>query len=130
MKAYYDSKPLKLEAVGNGSWLYRWGIEEETATSTDGDGNEVTSTQWSCEEVTVWAPLSESRIKQAVITGKWDSGHEMKLLNEYYSAQLGVYGAKTSDEAKAKVQAYKDFLTERAEVRAQVEKDCEELGIN
>ena len=127
MKAYYDSKPLKLEAVGNGSYLYRWGIREETFTSTDSDGNEVASTQWPCEEVTVWAPLSESKIKQAVIADKWDSGHEMKLLNEYYGAQLGMYG---EDEAKAKAQAYKDFLTGRAEIRAQVEKDCKELGIN
>ena len=28
MKAFYDNKPSVLGAVGNGSYLYRWGIKE------------------------------------------------------------------------------------------------------
>jgi hypothetical protein len=88
-------------------------------------------TKWQCEEVTVWAPLTANKIVKTVISSKWDSDREQKLVNEYNAAQLGLYGgSKTSDEAKAKIQAYKDFLEARAALKAQVEEDCEELGIN
>lgn len=82
-----------------------------------------------CEEVTVWAPLTADKVVQVVLTSKWDKDREQKLVNEYNGAQLGIYGSKTSAEARAKIQAYTDFLTERAALKAQVDADCEELGI-
>lgn len=136
-KAFYDNRPSTLEAVGNGSYLYRWDIQEETAetnnaqTVSEEEDTAATEqrTQYSCNEVTVWAPLSANKITEAVIAAKWESNYEQKLVNEYNGAQLGVYGAKTSNEAKARIQAYTDFLTERYALKQQVDADCAELGI-
>lgn len=135
MKAYYDEKPSVISEVGNGSILYRYGIEEvETsqvqtqATDTDEEQPEAKK-QFVCQEVQVWKPVTSNRITEAVITDRWDSNYEQKLINEYNAAQLGLLGAKSSDEAKARIAAYTDYLKERATLKAQVDADCETLGI-
>ena len=33
-RAMYDSRPASIEAVGNGCFLYRWDIKEETIETT------------------------------------------------------------------------------------------------
>lgn len=130
MQAFYDAKPSKIEAIGNGSYAYRYNIQE-VETPVQGDSVAVTETkkQWTCEEVIVWAPLSSNKITEAVITSKWDANYEQKLVNEYNAAQLGLFGAKTSDEAKARIKAYTEYLSERAALKTQVDADCAELGI-
>lgn len=130
MVAFYDNKPPYLEAVGNGSYVYRFNIEETVPELTEENAGEEKASQWKCEEVTVWAPLSANKITEAVISGKWDKNYEQKLVNEYNSAQLGLLGGTESDEAQARIGAYKAFLTERAELKAQVDAVCAELGIN
>lgn len=125
MQAFYDHKPSVLEAVGNGSYKYRWDIVEMEQPAHE-EGGEPT-TQWKCQEVTVWAPVTSNKITEAVINELWDSNYEQKLVNEYNAAQLGVYDEET---AAAKVAAYKAFLTERNAVKTQVDADCAELGIN
>lgn len=129
MITFYDNQPTKLEAVGNGSYVYRFNIEELVPVLTEENAEEEKSSQWKCEEVTVWSPLSSNKITEAVITEKWDNNQEQKLVNEYNAANLGLLGAKTSEEAKAKIEAYKAYLTERASLKAQVDSDCLELGI-
>lgn len=126
MQAFYDSKPSVLEAVGNGSYLYRADIEEVTASGSDNDNEQ--QTQYKCEEVTVWSPLTSNRITEAVITDKWDNNQQQKLINEYNAAVMGLY--TDEEEAAKRIQAYTDYLTERAAVKAQVDADCAELGIN
>lgn len=121
MTAFYDKKPSMLEAVGNGSYRYLWGITEVQQMPHE-EGREAT-TQWRCQEVTVWAPLSANKITEAVINELWPVGYEQKLINEYYSVQMGII---TGEEAEAKVEAYREFLTKRAEAKAQVDKDWEE----
>lgn len=130
--AFYDEKPSKLEAVGNGSYLYRYNIEEETTEQRVEGEEEVieTKTQWKCDEVTVWSPLTPNKITEAVITAICPATHEQKLVNEYNAANLGmVGGSKTSDEAKTRIAAYKEFLEYRNALKEQVDADCEELGI-
>jgi len=123
MKAYYDNKPSKIEAVGNGSYMYRYDIEEvENQSQTE----EEKKTQWQCEEVVVWAPLTQNRITQVALSDRWDSDYEQKLINEYNSAELGVYDEETS---KKKIDAYTEFLKERAALKDMIDADCEELGI-
>lgn len=129
MIAFYDNQPTKLEAVGNGSYVYRFNIEELVPVLTEENAEEKKVSQWKCEEVTVWFPLSSNKITEAVITEKWDNNQEQKLVNEYNAANLGLLGAKTSEEAKARIDAYKAYLTERASLKAQVDNDCLELGI-
>lgn len=51
-------------------------------------------------------------------------------MNEFNAANLGMIGgAKSSEEAKAKIEAYKAYLSERATLKAQVDADCLEYGI-
>ena len=124
MAIYSDKQPLKLEAVGNGSYLYHYNIEEVDRPAQEGE--ETTGKQFKYEEVTVWAPLSANKITQKVLTSRWDSDYEQKLVNEYNSAQMGLL---SEDEAAKKIEAYKAFLMERSVLKAQVDSDCEELGI-
>ncbi len=122
MQAFYDSKPSKYEAVGNGSFLYRYNIREVPAPT----GEDEQRTQWECEEVTVWSPVSSNKITQAAIAEKWDSDYEQKLVNEYNAATLGLI---SGDEAEEKIAKYKAFLEARSELKAQIDADCEELHI-
>ena len=123
MAIYSDKQPLKLEAVGNGSYLYHYNIEEVDRPAQEGE--ETTGKQFKYEEVTVWAPLTANKITQKVLTSRWDSDYEQKLVNEYNSAQMGLLG---EEEATRKTEAYKVFLTERNRLKAQVDSDCAELG--
>ena len=135
MLAFYDNKPSVLEAVGNGSYKYRFDIIEKTpkivATLSDDsnipDGEQ--RTQWQCQEVTVWSPVTSNKITEAVITEVCDHNYEQKLVNEYNAAQLGLYGSKTGEEAKKHIAAYTEYLNTRAALKAQVDADCAELGI-
>ena len=132
MLAFYDNKPSVLEAVGNGSYKYRFDITEinpEVISLTDKDVQEVQRTQWQCQEVIVWSPVTSNKITEAVITEVCDHNYEQKLVNEYNAAQLGLYGSKTGEEAKKHIAAYTEYLNTRAALKAQVDADCAKLGI-
>lgn len=123
MKAFYDHKPSKLEAVGNGSYLYRWDISEsEVSESFSGESTR----QWKCQEVTIWPPLTSNKITQAVIGELWDGDYEQKLINEYNSAVMGIYDEVLAVE---KIETYKSFLAERKRIKELVDTDCAELNI-
>lgn len=131
MQAFYDNQPKKLEAVGNGSFRYRYNIREEEKPVQASEYSETAQEaqaqpQWVCEEVTVWAPLSANKITEKVLTERWDGNYEQKLVNEYNSAQMGLL---SEEEAAARIEAYRAFLTERTALKSQVDADCAELGI-
>mgnify|MGYP000934897308 CR=1 FL=1 len=131
MQAFYDNQPKKLEAVGNGSFRYRYNIREEEKPVQASENSETAQEaqaqpQWVCEEVTVWAPLSANKITEKVLTERWDGNYEQKLVNEYNSAQMGLL---SEEEAAARTEAYRAFLTERTALKSQVDADCGELGI-
>ena len=123
MKAFYSQKPKVLEAVGNGSYLYRYNITEEQIEATEQTKQQ---TQWSCEEVIVWAPLSANKITEKVLTEKWDNNYEQKLVNEYNAAVMGML---SEDVAQKKKDAYMAFLQERTILKTQIDNDCKEMGI-
>lgn len=123
MKAFYDNQPSKLEPVGNGSYHYRYNISEVEKPLQSED---IEQSQWECEEVIVWAPLSANKITEKVLTERWDSNYEQKLVNEYNSAQFGMMSV---EEATKRINAYKEFLIARAALKALVDFDCKELGI-
>ena len=132
MLAFYDNKPSVLEAVGDGSYRYHFDIIEikpEVISSTDKDVQEEQRTQWQCEEVTVWSPVTSNKITEAVITEVCDHNYEQKLVNEYNAAQLGMYGEKTGQEAQKRINAYTEYLSTREKLKAMVDADCAELGI-
>lgn len=132
--AFYDQKPSTLEAVGNGSYMYRFDIEEKQAPANNNEGSEepeANRTQWQCEEVVVWSPLTANKILEAVIAHCVPATREQKLVNDYNAAQLGmVGGSKTSDEAKEKIAAYKEFLSLRATLKNEVDSVCAQLHID
>ena len=122
MKAIYDNQPEVLGALGNGAYRYRWNISEVEIEM----GHDEVAKKWQCEEVTVWPTLTANKITKAVISEIWPTDYEQKLVNEYNAAQLGVYDEET---AAKKVEQYRAFLVERNRIKAQVDKDCEALGI-
>lgn len=131
MQAFYDNQPKKLEAVGNGSFRYRYNIRKEEKPVQASENSETAQEaqaqpQWVCEEVTVWAPLSANKITEKCLTERWDGNYEQKLVNEYNSAQMGLL---SEEEAASRIEAYRAFLTERTALKSQVDADCAELGI-
>lgn len=129
MKAYYDQLPNAFEEVGNGSVRYRFNITQITSQNTESE--DTPTTQYLCDEVIVWKPLSSNKITQAVIGELWQSDYEQKLINEFNAANLGLIdGSKTSAAAKVKIANYKAFLSDRDAIKAQVDKDCAENNIN
>ena len=98
MKVQSFEIPNILEAVGNGSYRYRWNIEKIIST------NEENRDFWLCDEVIIPLPLTSNTITKAVIEEMWDSSYEQKLINEYNSSQLGIY---TASVAKEKIENYK-----------------------
>lgn len=128
MKTLSDHELQRLEAVGNGSYLYRWNIHTEVQEQPSEDGEGVnTRTVWVAEEVTVWIPLTPNRITAAVITEAFPSDYEQKLLNEYNAANLGMIPDK--EETEKRRQAYTDFLRRRAELKKEIDAFCAEQGI-
>lgn len=128
--AIYDEKPSKLGAVGNGSYLYRFNIEEVVPELIEGEEQQERTSQWKCDEVTVWSPLTSNKITEAVIATICPASHEQKLVNEYNAATLGmVGGSNTSDTAKRCINRYREFLENRKTLKEQVDADCAELGI-
>ena len=128
MKAIYDNEPSVLEAVGNGSHRYHYDIKAvKTESAEKSSGEESSKTQYECQEVIVWEPITSNKITEAVIAEKWDGNQEQKLINEYNAIQLGI----TTDKAEIaiKTTAYKEFLVERARLKAIVDADCKTLGI-
>lgn len=127
MKATYDNEPSVLEAVGNGSHRYHYDIKAVKTESAEKSSGTESKTQYECQEVIVWEPLTSNKITEAVIAEKWDSNQEQKLINEYNAIQLGI----TTDKAEIaiKTAAYKEFLAERVRLKAIVDADCKTLGI-
>lgn len=126
MKVIYDNEPSVLEAVGNGSHRYHYDFKAKTESAEKSSGTE-SKTQYECQEVIVWEPLTSNKITEAVIADKWDGNQEQKLINEYNAIQLGI----TTDKAEiaSKTAAYKEFLAERVRLKAIVDADCKTLGI-
>lgn len=127
MTTDYDSRPSVFEAVGNGSFLYRWDIEEVEREPLDDDGTESgTVTRWRCREVTVWPTVTRAKITETVITALWPAGVEAKLINEYNDAKEGDTAGEAAEAAVAR---YAAFRSERRAVKARIADDCETLGI-
>lgn len=118
-RAFYDARPLVFESVGNGSYKYRWDIQEEQKEREDGSMN----TFYTCLEVTVWGTVTRTKVKQTAIDELWGKGVEEKFINDYNAAVLGVL-----DESYK--QAYLAFLEERKALKEQIDADLVPLGVS
>lgn len=117
MQAFYDSKPPYLEAVGNGSYVYRFNIEEVVPELTDENAGEEKVSQWKCEEVTVWKPVTSDKVIEAVIRAKYTASAEIALVNKFNAYQQGL------DVDASVVSEYTEYLSFVAEVKRTVRKD-------
>ena len=107
MKTQSDHELSRLEAVGNGSYLYRWDIhtEEQEQPSEDGEGF-TTRTVW---------------------VAAFPADYEQRRLSEYNAANLGMIPDR--EETEKRRQAYTDFLRRRAELKKEIDDFCAEQGI-
>ena len=117
-RAYYDKKPPKLEAVGNGNYLYRWDIMEEEvpAMEMDGEAGEPRK-QWSCREVTIHGTPEYGKCVEAVIRDSRSNEEELSLINQYNAYQQGLSG----DDSV--VSEYKEHLSFVDGVKKMVRED-------
>lgn len=128
--AIYDNKPSKFEANGNGSYTYRWNIQEiEVPTGVADIDTYTTTTKWQCDEVVVWATVTKDKLTEAVITSIWDNDYEKKLINDYNAAKEGVFGNESSPQALDYITRYKTFLAQRKAIKEQIAADCAALNI-
>ena len=101
-------------------YTYRYNFTEETIEENE--------TQYSWNEVYVYAPLTSSKIIQAVLTNEYNVNYEQKLINEYNSALLGLY---SSDEEIELVKTrYEEYLSYRKELKENIETDLQNLKIS
>lgn len=116
MKAFYDSEPSAFHDIGDGSVLYRYDITQSERKDPEGE----IVRQWECSEVKVWKPLSANRIFKAVLGDVYDESQELKAINEYNEALLGI---RTDNKDLATLK-YSEFLAERARLKSIVDRDC------
>lgn len=130
MKTSFLRKPNALRDNGNGSFYYRYDLQEvERVPFLHGEAASklnLPTTQWDGKEVLVYAPLSSNKILQAVIVAEYGTDYEQKLINEFNAANMGLYDAETAEK---KIAAYRTFLVKRSELKNQVDADCKEFGI-
>lgn len=115
-RTYSDTIPITIEKDGDGSYLYRWDVREETREMGD-DMAPVIS--YSYNEVRIWATLTANKILEACINALWDKDVEQKKLNDYNAAQLGILDLSY-------VESYKTFLNERKALKDRVDSDFAE----
>ncbi|MFI3279532.1 MAG: hypothetical protein SNG49_05730 [Rikenellaceae bacterium] len=109
-KVNYDSLPSSFESVGNGSYLYRWDIEQRV------NPDPAAQNSWECYEVTLCGLPTENAITQATFAALWGDGVEQKLLNDFQAAQAGIL-----DSAFAT--PYTDFLATRKALKEKIADD-------
>lgn len=123
MKTYFDKEPSKLEYVDGNSYRYRWNIHK---ISLDSDIEQ--QEHWVADEVLVPnTQVVPDQLISTVINELWPIDYEQKLINEYNSAIMGLYSDDTLTSSK--VEAYKNFLNKRQEIKDNIKTDCLELGI-
>lgn len=124
-RAYYDTKPPKLEVVGNGNYLYRWDIqEEEVQHEMMQEGKEepvssVKKVQYSCREVTIHGKPEYGKCVEAVIRSDYSAEAELALINQFNAYQQGVL----SDAGV--VSEYEEYLAFVSSVKSMVKEDLE-----
>ncbi len=125
IRAYYDTKPPKLEAIGNGNYLYRWDIqEEEVQHEMMQEGKEepvssVKKVQYSCREVTIHGKPEYGKCVEAVIRSDYSAEAELAFINQFNAYQQGVL----SDAGV--VSEYEEYIAFVSSVKSMVKEDLE-----
>lgn len=123
-KTYYTNQPAEFER-GKLSATLRLDINEEPAVG--GSDETEGGPQWSAFEFRLYEPITQNNFVEQAFTELYGNDYENKLINEYNAAKMGMY---PDGEMEQKITRYRAFLNERAERKAEIERICNENGIN
>ena len=121
-----ESKPETIYDLNNGqgTFLYNHNIKEVSVIKDEHGGIEVTTNEekatgkmFMYDSVRVEYPKTADNIFGTLLTAKYPSNRENKLVNEYQSAMIGLLPG----EAK---KPYEAFLQDRLDIRKMVDADC------
>lgn len=113
-KVLYSEKPSVFQSYKSGAVIYRWNIVEVQAE------DEMKTSQWSCNEITVYEPIDKEILTKEVIISLWDNELEKKLINDYNAARNNLYDAVVNEKY---ITAYNDFLIQRKAIKEQIDID-------
>lgn len=125
------TKPEVIDDLNNGqgTFLYNHNIKEVKVIENKEGGMEITKsaksatgTMFQYDSVRVEYPKTADNIFSTLLTAKYPTKTENKLVNEYQSAVLGLL----SEDAKI---PYENFLKDRLSIRSMIDADCEKLNI-
>ena len=117
---YYADRPAEFQRDKYHAEI-RLGITEHPAEG------ESEKPQYSATVIPSCEPLSQNKFIEAAMTLIYGNDYEDKLINEYNAANLGIYDEETSN---AMIERYKAFLANRKALKAEIERICNENGIN
>lgn len=131
-KLLAKTKPEVIEDLNNGQGTFRYNhnIQEVSVITDEMGGVQVTTdndpkangTMYQYDSVRVEYPKTADNIFGTLLTAKYPSKTESKLMNEYQSAELGIL----APDAKL---PYEAFLRDRLAIREMVDADCETYKI-
>lgn len=131
-KLLAKTKPDVIENLNNGqgTFLYNHNIKEVSVIESEMGGVQVTTdddpeangTMYQYDSLRVEYPKTADNIFSTLLTAKYPSKTESKLMNEYQSAVMGLL----DDSAK---EPYEAFLQDRLNIRSMVDADCETYNI-
>ena len=114
---------------GQGTFLYNHNIKTVLVNEDEHRGIEITTdkkkatgTMLQYDSLRVEYPKTADNIFHTLLTAKYPVDTEIKLMNDYQSAELGLL----PKDAKL---PYREFLKDRLEIRAMVEADCKQNNI-
>lgn len=120
MKAFYNSQPAKFETVGDGSFYYRWNIQQYGLSGSEELTGGNIACLWQCDEVLVWAPMTVDKVIDAVIHSKYSIAEELAIANDYVGYQ------NSSVAASDAIARYVEYISFVANSRTMVMNDFKE----
>lgn len=125
-----DTMPEKIIDLndGKGGFVYNYGIQEVTEEVTvepaeeEEEPHTATVTKYRHNSVVMTAPKTQNHIIETLLTAKYPTNREQKLLNDYNAAKEKILPTSAKD-------GYLDFLAEKKAIKEMVEADCAEYGI-
>lgn len=125
-----DTMPEKIIDLNDGKdgFVYNYGIQEVTEEVTvepaeeEEEPHTATVTKYRHNSVVMTAPKTQNHIIETLLTAKYPTNREQKLLNDYNAAKEKILPTSAKD-------GYLDFLAEKKAIKEMVEADCAEYGI-
>lgn len=113
---------------GKGGFVYNYGVEPFTEEVTvepaeeEEEPHTATVTKYRHNSLVMEAPKTQNNIIETLLTEKYPSDVEQKLVNDYNAAVAKVLPTSAKE-------GYLAFLADRKAIKEQVEADCEAAGI-